>query len=191
MFEYIGKKIQTSLALLEYVSLAGGYTELIDAPNGGERLKRPMSRKYVDGKPDGYVDMSPDGSESCIMFVDGTDMSLEQHTNHYDVLLFRPRIVVWYDERKLDFTGELDTGARVTQDIISSVKSTLFPFFSRVHARFELLTVDPARIWQGYNFKPDDALFMAPYRTFAITFRLKVWQMNCVESTIELNEICC
>ena len=191
MFEYIGKKIQTSLSTLDYVSLAGGYTELVDAPDGEERIKLPMCRKYVDGKADGYVNMSPDGSESCIMFVDGTEMSLELHTSRYDILIFRPRVVVWYDERKLGFTGELDTGARVMQDIMSKVKLASFPFFSKVSARFELLTVDSGRIWSAYNFKPDDALFMAPYRTFAVTFRLKVWQTNCVESTIELNEICC
>ena len=193
MIEYIGKKIQPALSSIEYVSLAGGYVEMIEAPNKeGERTRRPMCRKYVDGVPVDYVEVTPDGSDSCIMFVDmPTEPSVDLHTTRYDVLIIRPRIVIWYDEQKVIFEGEVDTGTRIFQDVQSALKEVDFSFFGKSTIRFESITVDPARIWNGYNFKPDDALFMAPYRTVAFTFRMKAWSMNCKESKIELDKSCC
>lgn len=193
MIEYIGKKIQEALSGIEYISLAGGYAEMIEAPNKeGERARRPMCRKYTNGVATDYVELTPDGSESCITFVDSqNDVSVETHTSRYDILIIRPRVVAWYDERKLIFEGEADTGTRIFQDVQSAIKAINFSFFAKSTIRFESVAVDPARIWGAYNFKPDDALFMAPYRTIAFTFRMKVWLTACKESKIELDTSCC
>ena len=67
--------------------------------------------------------MAPDGSETCIAFVDvPSDIQVDETHRTYNILNVRFRVVVWFDERKIDFEGENDKPGRLVQEIINTVK---------------------------------------------------------------------
>ena len=76
MLESIGNTIAAALSNLSFVSRAGGITELIDVQNGENRQRIPGAKGYREsdavftGKPEDIASMAPDGSETCIAFVD-------------------------------------------------------------------------------------------------------------------------
>ena len=198
MLESIGNTIAAALSNLPFVSRSGGLTELVDVQNGENRQRIPGAKGYREtdgaftGKPEDIASMAPDGSETCIAFVDvPSDIQVDETHRIYSILNVRFRVVVWFDERKIDFEGENDKPGRLTQEIINAVKGLNFTVFKKHRTTFESISVDAGRIWSAYNFKPDDALFMAPYRTFAVTFRMKAWYFPaCDVPTIETKDVC-
>lgn len=196
MFEQIGYSIQKALKDLSFVSFAGGYAELLDTTGDEERVKYPASKEFKNGVWSGdYESLLPDGEERCIVFTDSqTDITVSSSNARYSVLIIRFRVVVWFDERKIEFEDSDQYGdkmARVMQEIINTVPGVKFPDFMKSRTVFESINADPLRIWAAYAPKPDDALFMAPYRTFAVTFRTTAWLANgCKLPTIENVNAC-
>ena len=88
MIESIGNTIAAALSDMSYVSRAGGLTELIDVQNGENRQRIPGAKGYREtdgvftGKPEDIASMAPDGSETCIAFVD----VLNSTPHHYHAL---------------------------------------------------------------------------------------------------------
>jgi len=190
MFESIGEAVKTGLSL-EWIERLGGFVELVSVKNGEERALFPGCKEYSGTTWNGgYLNMSP-GPETSLAFVDSqNDITVERTTGMYRILLIRFRVVVWYDENAIEYEG--DKTGRMVQDVIDKVKAVEFVGLKSVRTIFEGLSVDPNRIWGQYNYKPDDALFMAPYRTFAVSFRMRAYQMTkiCGEA-LQTNEVCC
>lgn len=199
MFEYVGNKIRASLATVPLLTRAGGLAETIDTVDGNERRKYPGCKGYRDkdgvytGKSEDIMNVSPDGSFPGIAFTDfPTDIQVEQNTSRYQFISVRFRVVVWYNEETVVHDGEADKSGALMQAVIAAVRTTEMPFFKKPKINFEAISADAGRIWSTYNFKPDDALFLPPYRTFAIIFRMRAYLMkNCPLPEIEVDESCC
>ena len=193
MIEYIGLQVKEKLSSLDWITHPGGYAFLVNDVDGSERVAYPATKEIKNGVWTGkYDSMLPDSEKTCLAFVDSqNDITVELERSRYRVLVIPFRVVVWLDETKLEVQGNLPTIDTVFNAIKSAVCDADFPEFQNCRTTFQSITFDPARIWAGYTLRPDDALFLAPYRTFAITFRLRAYEMTCATSQIESNEICC
>mgnify|MGYP000113668882 FL=1 len=199
MFEYIGNKLRASLAASPMITRPGGLAEVIDTVNGNERTKYPGCKGYRDkdgvytGKTSDIMNLSPDASAAGIAFTDfPSDITVEQNTGRYQLITVRFRVVVWYNEDAMDYQGEVDKGGRLMQEVIDRVNAAEMPFFKKSKINLEAISADASRIWSVYSFKPDDALFLPPYRTFAIIFRMRAYLMKgCELPEIEVDQSCC
>ena len=93
MLESIGNTIAAALSNLSFVSRAGGITELIDVQNGEKRQRIPGAKVYREtdgvftGKPEDTASTAPDGSETCIAFVDvPSDIQVDETHRTYNIL---------------------------------------------------------------------------------------------------------
>ena len=187
MFDRLGQQIITLLEPLEYITLRGGLVELINQTDGDARSVTPQSKVYVDGVWNGeYQNLSPDHSETCIVFSEFQEYTVNERVNLYERFTLRFRLIVWFNEAKIDYDGY--AGEKISKDLIKKVRG--LNMYKKPQINFESITADPARIWSAYSFRPDDALFMAPYRTFALTFSLRAYEMvKCVDETA-INTVC-
>ena len=187
MFDRLGQEIISVLGPLEYITLRGGLVELINQTDGEARSITPQSKVYVDGVWNGeYQNLSPDHSETCIVFSEFVEYTVNERTNMYERFTLRFRLIVWFNEAKIDYDGY--AGEKISKDLIKKVRG--LNMYKKPQINFESITADPARIWSAYSFRPDDALFMAPYRTFALTFSLRAYEMvKCVDETA-INTVC-
>lgn len=197
MYEYIGEHIRAQvLAPLTWVSRPAGLVEILEVKNGEKNTKFPGAKPYygVNCEPGDYLNMSPDGKETCIAFVDSSgEIRVDQHTTHFDRISAFFRVVVWYDEKKIRYDGALDISARMTQEIVNLAKSANLnnAGIGGCKVIYESLTTDPAKIWGVYGFKPDDQLFMLPYRTFAVSFRMTAFLSGaCQDYSIQVQSVC-
>ena len=187
MFDRLGQEIISVLEPLEYITLRGGMVELINQTDGEQRSVTPQSKVYADGVWTGeYQNLSPDHSETCIVFSEFVDYTVTERTNLYERFTLRFRLIVWFNEAKIDYDGY--AGEKISKDLIRKVRG--LNLYKKPQIHFESITADPARIWSAYSFKPDDALFMAPYRTFALTFTLRAFEMIKCEDTTTIETVC-
>jgi hypothetical protein len=187
MFDRLGQEIITLLEPLEYITLRGGLVELVNQTDGENRSVTPQSKIYVDGVWNGdYQNLSPDHSETCIVFSEFQDYQVEERTARYDRFNLRFRLIVWFNEAKIDYEGY--AGEKISKDLIKKVRT--LNLYKTPKINLESMTADPARIWSAYSFKPDDALFMAPYRTFALTFILKAYEMTKCDDVTQIDTVC-
>lgn len=198
MFEFIGEQIRTQVFdSFAWITRAGGLTEMLEVSDNGTAVRFPAS-KPVAGQPceqGDYINLSPHGREVCIAFVDAPgDINTTERNGMWTRVDIPFRVVVWYNEDKIDYTGNLDKAARMTQDIITAVKAATFSGAGVYKAKgvYTGLSTNPERIWGKYGFKSSDGLFMLPYRTFAINFSMKAFVTNCaeVDSLSKSREVC-
>ena len=120
-------------------------------------------------------------AETCIVFSEFQEYTVNERVNLYERFTLRFRLIVWFNEAKIDYDGY--AGEKISKDLIKKVRG--LNMYKKPQINFESITADPARIWSAYSFRPDDALFMAPYRTFALTFSLRAYEMvKCVDETV-------
>lgn len=187
MFDQLGQKIRAVLEPLEYISLRGGLVELINQSDGEQRSITPQCKTFVNDVWNGdWQNLSPDHSETCIVFTEIQDYQVNESTSRYDRFTVKFRVIVWYNESKIYYEGYV--GEKIQRDITRKIKG--LNIYKKPQISLESITADPSRIWSAYSFRPDDALFMAPYRTFALTFNLKAYEMvKCVDET-QIEEVC-
>lgn len=175
MTDYIGEKIRDLvLSELPWISRAAGYTEPVPNADGGYFPgARPFPGQPYHGVSD-YVNMAPQETETAISFVDwdGDLRRVYQNAKLYDFETFF-RVVVWFDERKISvdagnvmfaMQGAIAAGIRA----ISLNTDGLL----RTKTFFDSATFDAAKVWDRYKMPEKQGLFMLPYRTFALRFRL-------------------
>jgi hypothetical protein len=190
MIEFIGERIKTALESLPWITRPAGLVETVDTVDGEERRRYPWY-KHLEGEGN----MSPDAQTACLAFVDTqSEITFERTTARYRIAVARPRVVVWYDENQIEFDGDTFTlGGAMLAELTRAVEAATFAPLQNARVTVESIQTDPARIWSAYNFRADDALFMSPYRTFAVTFRLRAYEMKkapCSSGTLEVVEQC-
>ena len=177
MFDYIGEKIRAGvLANLPWISRAAGYTEPAAGVDSGSVY--PAAMPY-DGQPcddaADLVNMAPQQGDTALAFVDSDyDVRVvsEGGRRRQEIETFF-RVVVWYDTRKITIdAGHLATGLQMA--ITAGVQAIDFNTdgLQGVRVNFYSYTDTPERIWARYRMADDRGLFMLPYRTFALTYRL-------------------
>ncbi len=191
MIESIADQIKAGVFdNLDWITRSGGLTELVEDTSGETPVRRPWARILEDGVRS-YVDVTPDGNDACIAFVDfPSDMTVETERSKYRIVVLRPRIVVWCNEDKIEYSGDLEKQGGMVTAINNLVRGLSINALSTSRIVLESMSVDAGRIWSGYNFRADDALFVAPYRTFALTFRLRGYQMFCADPALTAIECC-
>lgn len=197
MLEYIAEQIRAqALASLTWISRPAGLVEMLQVKNGDTFTKFPAAKRYygVTCEPGDYLNMSPDGNEICIAFVDSAgDVRIDQRTSHFERISAFFRVVVWYDERKIRFDGQFDKSGKMALEITEVVRTAELNTAGLTGCKigFENLTTDPAKIWGSYGFKPDDQLFMLPYRTFAVSFRMRGFLFGkCEDFSVQVQTVC-
>jgi len=197
MLEYIAEQIRAqAFASLSWISRPAGLVEMLQVRNGNNFTKFPAAKPYygVVCEPGDYLNMSPDGKEACIAFVDSAgDLKIEQRTSHFERFSAYFRVVVWYDEKRITVGGVMSKTAAMAFEIQNEVKQVNFdaPKLSGCKVLSEGITENPANIWGSYGFKPDDQLFMLPYRTFAVSFRLRGFLFGkCEDFSVQAQEVC-
>lgn len=175
MFDYIGEKIRAGvLSQNPWISRSAGLTEPVQNADGG---LYPGARPYA-GAPcedtGDYVNMAPSETETCIAFVDQEGELKKVYTNSrlYDFEAFF-RVVVWFDERKVTVDGP-SLMLSMQSAITAGVNATSFNTTGLLRTKtfFESAQFDPKSIWGRYAAPDKQGLFLLPYRTFAIRFRL-------------------
>ena len=187
MFERLGQEIISVLEPLEYITLRGGMVELVNQTDGESRSITPQAKLYADRVWTGeYQNLSPDHSETCIVFSEFQDYTVDERTSRYERFTLKFRVIVWLNEAKFDYDGYV--GEKISKDLIKKIRT--LNLYKTPKVSLESMTADPARIWSAYSFRPDDALFMAPYRTFALTFNFKAFEMTKCEDTTTIDTVC-
>lgn len=176
MTEYIAEKIRdTVLSGLPWISRSAGLTEPVQNADGGTY---PGARTY-DGQAchgvGDYINMAPQETETAIAFVDwdGDVRRVYSNARLYDFETYF-RVVVWFDEQKVTIdAGNLMfalQGAIVTGIRASSLNTD---GLLRTRVIFDALQLDPVQVWSRYRIGQEkQGLFLVPYRTFAVRFRL-------------------
>jgi len=190
MFEYIGEKARAALADLEWVSRLAGQTEVLHTTDGGERRAFPGAKpRYgIPCEPGDYLNMGPDGRERCIVFVDFPgEVSVKQRTSHFDRIEVPFRVVAWFNEKALEYSGSADRMGGMVASIVSALKGADFATtgFSGCKTAYTGLSTMPEKIWGAYGIGPETGHFALPYRTFAVYFTLKAHVFKCADYAIE------
>ena len=178
MLEHIGARVRKKLEALPFVKIAGGYTEpIVRDDNGTARTFaacRPWPGAPCEATSD-YVNLSPHEGAGCIAFVDGLEeVRVVRSTSRYDEIETVFRVVVWYDQRQVLAGDNSDTARAMANEIIKAVQGTDFETAGLPHSRARFLSSTGAvnNIWSRYGMGIDDrALFVYPYRTFAVSFK--------------------
>jgi hypothetical protein len=176
MLDYIGERIRESVLVnLPWVSRSSG---LVDAVRNADGGNYPGAKPYF-GAPcndvGDYVNMAPQDGESCIVFIDADSdtKKTKVHAKTYDFETFF-RVVVWIDERKINVDlGNMMWGMQSA--IMSGVQAVSFNTYGLTRSRvfFDSIQHDPKKIWDRYQIEQEkQGLFLLPYRTFAVRFRL-------------------
>lgn len=176
MTDYIGEKIRDMvLSGLPWISRSAGLTEPVQNADGGTY---PGSRRYT-GDPctavGDYINMAPQDTETAIAFVDwdGDIRRVYSNAKLYD--FETPfRVVVWFDERKVTvdagnlmfaLQGAITAGIRAVNLNTNGLL--------RTKVIFDSIQLDPLQVWSRYRIAQErQGLFLLPYRTFALRFRL-------------------
>ena len=197
MFDYIGEKIRTeAFSRLTWISRAGGFTEMVEVNDGGTLKRFPGAKPQyqMPCEPGDYLNMSPDGSEICIAFTDSAGkIQVDERHRIFDKVSAFFRVVVWYDENRIAYGGATDKAHQMAKEIIAAVRGVNMNNTGLQGCRvsFDSVDFDPAKVWAGYGFKADDALFMRPYRTFAVSFRLRaLLATGCADASIQVQGVC-
>ena len=180
MLEHIGEQVRQEITKLNFVAMAGGYTEpILRDDNGVERIY-PAARPWPNapcGSDEQYVNMAPHDGAGCIAFVDSLEgVEIVGGTAKYTDVQTIFRVVVWYDEAQLLFGDQIKTGLAIANEVIKAVRRVDFitPGIVSARATFYASTNNPDAIWGRYGMGLDDrALFMAPYRTLAVLFKFQ------------------
>jgi len=180
MLEHIGEQVRQEIAKLNFVSIAGGYTEPIVRDDNGIQRIYPAARPWPNAPceaGESYVNLSPHDGAGCIAFVDSLDgVEIVGGTAKYSDAQAIFRVVVWYDEAQLLFADQSRTALAITNEVIKAVRRVDFltPGIVSARATFYNSTQNPETIWSRYGMGLDDrALFMAPYRTLAVSFKFQ------------------
>lgn len=176
MTEYIAERIRASvLSGLPWISRSAGLTEPARSADGGNY---PGARRYAGDHCHGvgdYINMAPDVAETAIAFVDwdGDIRRVYSNSRLYDFDTYF-RVVVWFDERKVTVdAGNLMFALQgaITAGILATNINT--EGLIRTKAFFDSIQLDPVKVWSRYQIQQDkQGLFMLPYRTFAMRYRL-------------------
>lgn len=178
MFEYIGEQIRANVLVnLTWVSRSAGYVEPIRVQDGDKVRLMPGAKPYAGAvcESGDYINMAPDAGQTCIVFVDSDeDVFVTRKTSRYSEIDARFRVVVWYDERKISISaGEILVGMQSA--IIAGVRAVSFNTEGLMLTKtfFQNFQHDPERVWSRYGLHTHKkGLFVAPYKTFAVTFRM-------------------
>lgn len=176
MTEYIAERVrQNVLVNLPWISRTAGLTEPVQSADGGTY---PGARKYngqtCQGEGD-YINMAPEATETAIAFVDwdGDIRRVYSNSRLYDFEAYF-RVVVWFDERKVTIdAGNLMMAMQAA--ITSGIKATSLNTEGLLRTRvfFDSAQLDPLQVWSRYRMEQEkQGLFLVPYRTFALRFRL-------------------
>ena len=177
MFDYIGEKIRTNvLSTLPWVSRSAGYTEPAKAADSNKFY--PGAMPY-DGQPctDGgdYLNMAPQEGDTALVFVDSdSDVRVIRRNTRFSEIEALFRVVVWYDTRKVTVPGD-SANIGLQMALNAGIGAVDFNAEGLQGARvfYYTFSSDAKRIWSRYGMGVDsDTLFMLPYRTFAITYKL-------------------
>ena len=158
MLEYIGEQIRTQVfARLTWISRAGGYTELLEANDGGTQKRFPGTKPQyqVPCEPGDYLNMGPDGKETCIAFVDSPGLiQVDERRSKYERVSVPFRVVVWYDDRKVRYDGPADKAGQMAKEIIAYARAATLSTtgVSGCKVSYDSIDFDPARIWGAYGF---------------------------------------
>lgn len=176
MLDYIGEKVRDSvLSGLPWVSRSAGLVDVVRSADGGNY---PGARPYVGGPLEDvgdYVNMAPQEGETCIAFVDSDadTRRVLSHAKFFDFETFF-RVVVWLDERRVSVDiGNMMWGLQsgITAGVLAVSFNT--DGMLRTKCFFDAIQHDQAEIWRRYQMGQEkQGLFLLPYRTFAIRFRL-------------------
>lgn len=176
MFDYIGEKVRAGvLAQNPWISRSAGLTEPVpNADAGFYPGARPYPGQPCDAASD-YINMAPSELETCIAFVDQDSEVRRAYSNAkvYDFEAFF-RVVVWFDERKVTASAGslmilLQSG--ITAGVLAVSFNT--DGLLRTKTFFNSAQFDPKTIWARYQIDQEkQGLFLLPYRTLAIRFRL-------------------
>jgi hypothetical protein len=196
MFEYIGEKIRAALEGFEWVSRLAGQTEVLHTTDGGERKTFPGAkpRYAVTCEPGDYLNMAPDQRERCIVFVDFPgELVVKQRTFQFERVEIPFRVVVWYNDLAVGYSGNADKMGGMVAAIAAAVKGADYNTtgFSGCKASYTGLSTVPGKIWGQYGIGPEAGHFTLPYRTFAVYFTLKAHVSKCADYTIEPIESVC
>jgi hypothetical protein len=185
MFDHIGQVVADALKNLDFADTVAGFCEPVTRDDNGVQRTFPAARKTGNEYSAlEYLNMSPHDGISCLIFTDSEDalnvVSLPTERRRMEV---RFRVVVWYDERLV----KTDTGGDVAPAIIKAVSGLLYDadfsanYWLSPKLNLYQIELTPDRIWSRYRMGADDrALFVLPYRTIAITYRLSgYWAENC------------
>lgn len=195
MFEHIGA--QTRRSVFENLPWVSRFAGLAEPVPGADGRIYPGARPFAGQPCDAgdYVNMSPSEAETCIAFVDSdSDVRKTRTTSrYYDFELFF-RVVLWYDERKIPIDPENLLFA-LHSAISAGVMATRFDTAGilRTKAFYDSMQVDPLKVWDRYKIdQQKQALFVLPYRSFAVRFRLiGVVTPACYTQTITANPDAC
>ena len=178
MLEYIAERVRKRIAELSFVQIAGGLAEPVVRDDSGNARRFPVVRPWpgAEVEPGDMLNMAPNEGTGCLAFVDATDdvRTVRDLVRWIDVEgLFR--VVVWYDERQVIHGDGSDTARALANEIVKAVHKADFSGEGVTgRARFMSSTNDPGVVWSRYGMGVDDrALFMHPYRTFAVTFKFQ------------------
>lgn len=176
MFDYIAEKVRAGvLAQNPWISRSAGLTEPVPNADGGFYPgSRPYAGQPCDAAGD-YINMAPSELETCIAFVDQDSEVRRVYSNAkvYDFEAFF-RVVVWFDERKVTASAGslmilLQSG--ITAGVLAVSFNT--DGLLRTKTFFDSAQFDPKTIWSRYQIDQEKhGLFLLPYRTLAIRFRL-------------------
>lgn len=193
MIEFAAERIRSGvLSSLSWATRTAGLTEMLQV--GANKFPGAKPQFGTDCEPGDYLNMSPDGREAAIAFVDSPgDVKVDRHTSNFDQVSATLRVVVWYDESKMRYEGPLDKSTRMAHEVVKLARvcdlSGGAVYGSRL--RFEALITDPGAIWGAYGFKADDMLFMLPYRTFAVVFKLRAFvSVGCNDYSVQVQDVC-
>lgn len=176
MFDYIGELVRAGvLSQSPWISRCAGLAEPVPNADGGFYPgARPYAGQPCDAVGD-YINMAPSELETCIAFVDQDSEVRQVYSTSklYDFEVFF-RVVVWFDERKV--TADAGNLMILLQSgITAGVLAVSFntPGMSRTKTFFDSVQIDPKTIWSRYQIDQEKhGLFLLPYRTLAIRFRL-------------------
>lgn len=195
MFDFIAEKTRSNvLASLPWVSRCAGLVEPTLATDGGYY---PGARPYAGQPCDAgdYLNMSPQETETCIAFVDTDgEVRKQRGTSRFVGFETHFRVVLWYDERKISVdAGNFAFGMQSA--IIAGVQATNYNGLGLhlTKAFFDGAQFDPKAIWGRYAINQEkQGLFMLPYRTMAISFRLIGRAIpECFTATINADPAAC
>lgn len=178
MFDYIGEKIRADvLANLTWISRSAGFTTPVRVEDNGRVRLFPGARPYagVACEDGDYINMGPDAGQVGIAFVDSeSSLQVSRKTSKYSEIEALFRVVVWYDERKITVPGS-SAMIGLQSAIIAGVRALSFNtdglYLTKTY--FQRFDHNAGRIWSRYGIVDNDAgLFIAPYQTFAVNFRM-------------------
>ncbi len=184
------------LSTLPWVSRSAGFTEPTKAAES-DRLypgSMPYSGQPCDDAGD-YLNMAPQEGDTAIAFVDTeSEVRTVRSNSRFSEIEALFRVVVWYDSRKVSVDGDsVSMGLQMAMNAGISAINFNTMGLSGARVFFYTYTPDPKKIWSRYGMGSDkDGLFMLPYRTFAVAYRLTArYRAECFTGEITADADAC